>query len=83
MKKHMLAKRMGAIALCAVLSTGLLSCHSRCPGEGCHRVSLPRSVHRGGWVLPDLLQRGWPGSPPHPFMGAPPTCPSRALGSCG
>ena len=33
MKKHMLAKRMGAIALCAVLSTGLLSATAAAQGK--------------------------------------------------
>ena len=33
MKKHMLAKRVGAIALCAVLSTGLLSATAAAQGK--------------------------------------------------
>lgn len=80
MKKHMLAKRMGAIALCAVLSTGLLSATAAAQGKDVTAYLSPDLS-----IVVDGSYRTFynaVGQEVHPsFMGAPPTCPSGPLGS--
>lgn len=79
MKKHMLAKRMGAIALCAVLSTGSCPPQPLPRGRMSPRISPP--ICPSWWMGPTgpsttrLARKSTPS-----FMGAPPTCPSRAIG---
>ena len=80
MKKHMLAKRMGAIALCAVLSTGLLSATAAAQGKDVTAYLSPDLS-----IVVDGSYRTFynaVGQEVHPIlMGAPPTCPSGPLGS--
>ena len=80
MKKHMLAKRMGAIALCAVLSTGLLSATSAAQGKDVTAYLSPdlSIVVDGSYrtFYNAVARKSTPS-----FMGAPPTCPSGPLGS--
>lgn len=80
MKKHMLAKRMGAIALCAVLSTGLLSATAAAQGKDVTAYLSPDlSIVVDGSYRTFYNAVGQEVTPS--FMGAPPTCPSGPLGS--
>ncbi len=79
MKKHMLAKRMGAIALCAVLSTGLLSATAAAQGRMSPRISPP--ICPSWWMGPTgpsttrLARKSTPS-----FMGGTTYLPIRAIG---
>ena len=73
MKKHMLAKRMGAIALCAVLSTGLLSATAAAQGKDVTAYLSPDlSIVWMGPTGPSTTRLARKSTPS--FMGAPPTC---------
>lgn len=69
MKKHMLAKRMGAIALCAVLSTGLLSATAAAQGKDVTAYLSPDLSIVVDGSYRTFYNAGWPGSPPHPLWG--------------